>query len=400
MLAARIFYSTCFVLVATLTGLSPLSSQKSATSEVPAARESAFELTATVANPPLGLPPIPVPASNPIEAKKVALGRKLFFDARLSFNQTVSCALCHIPEEGFTSNSLAVPVGFEGRSGRRNAPTLYNVAYFKTLFHDGRETSLETQALSPLIDPTEMANPSIGNLLERIRAMGDYEGLFERAFDGRPLSVETLGMALASYTRLLVSGNSPFDRWYYGKQENAIDEQAKRGFRLFSGKAHCSACHTVGKKHARFTDDEFHDTGLGWHNTFHARPDKRRIRAAPGVYMDVEQGRIDAVRQRQPLNDLGRYEVTTDPADRWAYKTPTLRNIALTAPYMHDGSLKTLEEVVEFFDRGGHDHELRSPLLRALNLTRDEKTALLAFMNTLTGDNVEAIVADARAHHE
>lgn len=361
------------------------------------ASDHAPRYAAVTVRAPLGLPPIPVPESNPIEVSKRQLGRKLFFDRRLSFNRTLSCALCHIPEEGFTTNTLAVPVGFEGRLGRRNAPTLYNVAYMTELFHDGRENALETQVISPLIDPTEMANPSIGALLERIRGLQDYDGMFERAFSGRPLSVDTLGMALASYTRVLVSGNSPFDRWHYGKQSDAIDQEAKAGFALFMGKAGCSQCHTVGPDHALFTDNQFHNVGLGWSNTFARRSDARRVEVAPGAYLQIEQSRIDAFRQQKRRNDLGRYEVTQDPADRWAYKTPTLRNIALTAPYMHDGSIRTLEEAVEFFDRGGYDHELRSPLLKPLGLTPKEKRALVSFLRTLTGDNVAALTQDARS---
>ena len=193
-----------------------------------------------------GLPPVPVPADNALTPAKVALGRKLFYDRRLSLNDTFSCAMCHIPEQGFTNNELATAVGIEGRSVRRNAPTVYNVAYLERLFHDGRETRLEHQVWGPLLARNEMGNPSIGAVIEKIRATPDYAGLFESAFSGRGLAMETIGMAIASYERTLVSGDSPFDRWHYGKDGAAVDEAVKRGFQLFTGKAGCSACHTVG----------------------------------------------------------------------------------------------------------------------------------------------------------
>jgi cytochrome c peroxidase len=350
--------------------------------------------------PPLGLPPIPQPFANPIRPLPAQLGRKLFFDPRLSFNNTISCATCHVPEQGFSSNELAVPVGIEGRSGRRNAPTLYNVAYLQVLFHDGREISLETLIIGPLTNRAEMGNPSIGHVLRTIQELDDYNGRFEEAFEGRTLTLDTLGMAFASYLRLLVSGNSAFDRWLFGGETGALDETALLGFRIFSGKGACSTCHAVTKEYALFTDQRFHNTGMGWRNTMQPRPERQIIRAAPGTELDVERQRIDAVGQLERPNDLGRYEVTLNPADRWAFRTPSLRNVALTAPYMHDGSLSTLEDVIEFYDSGGHNHEHISPLLRPLNLEPAEKHALLAFLRALTGDNIEAVINDGRIGRE
>jgi cytochrome c peroxidase len=350
--------------------------------------------------PPLGLPPIPQPVANPVRASPALLGRKLFFDRRLSFNKTISCAMCHVPEQGFTSNELAVPSGIEGRSGRRNAPTLYNVAYLQALFHDGREISLETLIVGPLINRSEMGNPSIGHVLRTIQDLDDYKGRFEEAFEGRALTLDTLGMAFASYLRLLVSGNSAFDRWWFGGETGALDEAAQLGFGIFTGKGACSTCHAVTKEYALFTDQRYHNTGLGWRNTMQPRPERQFIRPAPGTEFDVEQQHIDALRQLERPNDLGRYEVTLNPADRWAFRTPSLRNVALTAPYMHDGSLSTLEEVIEFYDSGGYNHEHISPLLRPLNLEPAEKHALLAFLRALTGDNIEAVINDGRIGRE
>jgi cytochrome c peroxidase len=369
----------------------------SAVSAAGGAPEISTGLFGVLERPPPGLPPVPQPASNQVDAAKAALGRKLFFDRRLSFNRTLSCAMCHVPEQGFTSNDLSVPIGIEGRSGRRNTPTLYNVAYIEALFHDGREISLETLIVGPLTKDTEMGNPSIGHVLGTMRSLSDYDGLFESAFPGRALSVDTLGMAFASYLRLLVSGNSAFDRWHYGGDAAALEPAAQQGFRIFSGKGGCTACHAVGADHALFTDNRFHNTGIGWRNTVQRKPERRRVLAAPGQELEVEQRHIEAVRQRQRPSDLGRYEVTQDPADLWAFRTPTLRNVALTAPYMHDGSLPTLEDVIEFYDGGGHANERLSPLLRPLNLEDRDKRALAAFLRSLTGDNVESILIDARA---
>jgi len=353
-------------------------------------------LLRVLAAPPLGLPEIPVPETNPITPAKVALGRKLFFDRRLSLNDTFSCAMCHVPEQGFTSNELATAVGIEGRTVRRNAPTIYNVAYFANIFHDGRELSLEHQIWQPLLAINEMGNPGIDMVIEKIQRQPDYDGLFAAAFGGTGPTMESIGMAIASYERLLVSGNSPFDRWYYGGMEKALSEGAKRGYKLFTGKANCAKCHTVGDQYALFTDDSFHNTGLGWQVAQGGSPASYQVQLAPGVKVEVPSRIIDKVGEPFP-SDLGRYEVTQDPADRWRYKTPTLRNVALTAPYMHHGVFSTLQEVVAFYDRGGISNPLLDPRIRPLNLNSQEREDLVAFLLALTGDNVEILVRDAFA---
>jgi cytochrome c peroxidase len=353
-------------------------------------RGRAADLMQLAANPPLGLPPLPVPADNPLSRDRVQLGRKLFYDRRLSHNGTLSCAMCHVPEQGFTVNELATAVGIEGRSVRRNAPTLYNSAYVTRLFHDGRETSLEQQIWGPLLAANEMGNPSVGYVIERLRALPDYSGLFEAAFDGSGPGMETLGMALAAYERTLLSAESAFDRWYYGKQDAALSPAARNGFRLFTGKAGCSGCHRIDEDHALFTDNALHNTGIGYQAAF-AKPTTRSIPVAPGETLEVT---LDRPFRR---NDLGRYEITLDPADRWKYRTPSLRNIALTRPYMHDGSMTSLREVVTFYNAGGVPNENLDPLIRPLALSEAEIDDLVAFLRSLTGDNVDVIVADAFA---
>lgn len=361
-----------------------------------AAGERAAAAARRVATPPLGLPAVPVPPDNPVTAAKVELGRKLFFDRRLSHNGTMSCAMCHLPEQGFTNTELARPVGVEGRSVRRNSPTLLNVAYVPALFHDGRESSLETQVVGPLVERSEMGNPSIGHVIARIRALSDYRGLFERAFGAGP-SVDRLGQAIASYERTLLSAASPFDRWYYGGETGALSAAAVQGFALFTGKAGCAACHTVGLRHALFTDHLFHDTGLGWYNAT-VRTQAQApvtVELAPGVTVAVARSLVESVGEPEPA-DLGRHEVTLDPADVWKFRTPTLRNVGLTAPYMHDGSLRTLVDVVRFYDRGGHQHPGIDARIHPLELSEPEIAALVAFLESLTGDNTDTLAAEAR----
>ena len=354
------------------------------------------ELIKFAEQPPLGLPPVPVPADNPLTAKKILLGRKLFFDRRLSINNTFSCAMCHIPEQGFTNNELETAVGVEGRSGKRNTPTIYNVAYFGKIFHDGRESTLEQQVWAPFLARNEMANPSIGYVINKINAIDEYDGLFEEVFHGRGPTMETIGMALASYQRTLNAADSPFDRWFYGKEKNAVSDQVKRGFRLFTGKGACSSCHLIQEESALFTDDRLHNTGLGYEVSMGRNTGTTKVQLAPGIFTELENSVLESV-SRFEKNDLGLYEVTEDPNDRWKFRTPSLRNVALTAPYMHNGSFHTLREVLDFYNQGGIPNELLSPLIRPLNLTDSEIEDLLAFLQSLTGGNVPILVTDAFA---
>lgn len=356
---------------------------------------SAAQLIKNVRRPPLGLPALPLPDDNPLTEDKINLGRKLFYDRRLSLNNTFSCAMCHIPEQGFTSNEMATAVGVEGRTVRRNSPTLYNVGYARLLFHDGRENSLEQQVWGPLLAPNEMANPSIGYVINKITNLNDYQGLFEQAFD-RPVGMETLGMALASYQRTLNSANSPFDRGYYGHDQRALSAPAQRGFKLFTGKAGCAACHGVGEKYALFTDQQLHNTGIGYLEAMQPPASQQRVQLAPGVFTELPREIMASVSEAKS-NDLGRYEISQNPADRWRYKTPSLRNIGLTAPYMHNGSLGSLRAVVAFYNRGGVANENLDPLIRPLGLKEKEMDELVSFLNALTGDNVKELLADAFA---
>ncbi len=352
---------------------------------------------ARVQKPPLGLPPVPIPADNPPTLAKIALGRKLFFDRRLSANNTMSCAICHIPEQGFTNNELATAVGVEGRSVRRNSPTSYNVAYARTMFHDARDVSLETQIFGPLLAQREMANPSMGLLLEKISKLDNYSVLFRRAFAAPP-NVLNLGQALASYQRTLLSANSPFDRWKFGGDRQAMSAQAVAGFELFIGKAGCGGCHLIGERSALFTDHGLHNTGIGTARDLNGAQDGPPIdvEIAPGVTVKLARDVIRSVGD-PPQKDFGRLEVSDDPADLYRYKTPMLRNVELSAPYMHDGSLRTLRDVVEFYNRGGAPNPGLDPALVPLGLTSSQKKSLVVFLRSLTGDNISALSMDARS---
>jgi len=352
----------------------------------------------SMTNPaPLGLPPVVAPADNPLTPAKVSLGRKLFFDRRLSLNQTISCAMCHVPEQGFAHNELATAVGLEGRTVRRNSPTIYNVGYMKKLFHDARDDRLEHQVWQPLLAVNEMANPSVSAVVNKIRNLTDYDDLFEQAFDGSPAGIATVGMALASYERTIVSGNSAFDRWHFGGETDAMSASARRGFEVFTGKGGCTSCHVIADDYALFTDQMLHNTGIGFERSM--RPpvtEPQRVLLAPGITIDVDPNAVTESSEKPPA-DLGHYEISQDPADRWKYRTPGLRNIALTGPYMHDGSLTSLEDVVSFYVRGGIPNELLDPQLKPLSLNAKEQTDLVTFLESLTGDNIDRLISDAFA---
>jgi len=354
-------------------------------------RQPLFELSV---NPPLGLPAL----SNQLDPAEIDLGRQLFFDRRLSKNETLSCAMCHIPEQGFTQNELATPVGHLGKGVRRNVPSLYNVAFTENLFLDGREQSLESQIWSPLLAENEMANDSREAVVAKLALNALYRERFAETFD-EGLTERTLGRALAAYQRALLSGDSPFDRWYFGGDElaakggsgvNGYPTLAARGFTVFKNRG-CASCHRVNASSALFTDGQFHNTGTGYRRASRAfRPPL--VQLAPGVFVVPT---VDA--ETETFTDDGRYEVTGLEADKWRYRTPSLRNVALTGPYMHDGSIATLEAVVGFYAEGGGGDPAQDPRTRSVQLTQSDQAALVAFLKTLTSSHVDGLVSDARS---
>jgi cytochrome c peroxidase len=345
------------------------------------------DLAALAATTPLGLPPL----ANPPPASRIDLGRRLFFDRRLATNGTLSCGMCHVPEQAFTQNELATPVGIEGRFVRRNAPALYNVGHRRVLFHDGRETSLAAQIWSPLLSGNEMGNPSRDAVLARVAALPEYAAAFREAFpDG--LTAANLGEALAAYERALLSADSPFDRWYYGGDPDAASAAARRGFFVFTDSG-CARCHAFNHRYALFTDDALHRTGIEYASRRREASPVTTLQLAPGVRVPLS---ADAV-PRPDRQDEGAFEVTGREGDRWRYRTPSLRNVALTAPYMHDGSLPSLDAVIDFYDGGAGDDPDRDSALAPLGLSARQRDDLRAFLESLTATNVDALAADARS---
>lgn len=298
----------------------------------------------SVTDIPAGLPAErPIPGDNPLTPVRVQLGRKLFFDPILSDDRTVACATCHDPRHGFASREPRA-IGVRDKKGPRNAPSLWNRAYGTSFFWDGREASLEAQALRPIEDPNEMAS-SLAATVKRLREHPDYPARFQAAF-GEGVSASNLARALASFERTLLLGSSRIDRFRAGDVA-ALTETERHGLWLWESKGGCWNCHSG----PNFTDERFHNTGVSW--------------------------------GKEPL-DLGRFAVTKQDADRGKFRTPTLRGVAWTAPYMHDGSIATLEEVIEFYNRGGTRNPNLDSALQPLGLTRQEVQGLTAFLQALS----------------
>lgn len=305
-------------------------------------------------NAPLGLnlesATYHVPEDNPLTEEKIKLGKRLYFDPALSVDGTVSCASCHVPEKGFADPNL-FSIGVRGQTGTRQAPTIVNRVFSRAQFWDGRAGSLEEQALGPITNPIEMGNPDITVVVERLKKNPDYVQAFEIAFpDAGGLNEQNLARAIASFERTIMSGNSPFDRYIEG-DKSAMNEAAVRGYQLYLTKANCATCHVS----FNFTDETYHNLGVG-------------------------------MTTRKP--DLGRYSVSKLDGHQGAFKTPTLREIANTAPYMSDGSFKTLDEVVDYYNLGAQPNQWLSPKIKPLGLTVEEKRDLVEFLKALSGEVV------------
>jgi cytochrome c peroxidase len=348
----------------------------------------------------LGLPTVPVPANNPQTPEKIALGSRLFNDVRFSATGEVSCATCHASEKAFTDSPLPVSEGINKLTGTRNAPTVVNAAYNKTQFWDGRSPDLEDQALHPFLNPVEMALPNHNVLLRMIRDDRAYVQAFRDVFGIRPrdITMQEVTMAIAAFERTQVAGDSAFDRWYFGAQEDAMSESAIRGFAVFLGNGRCVSCHTIEQDHALFTDHLFHNIGIGINDIAEKVPELARafqVSKNEGVDVDV------AVLTDADTSHLGRFAVDDQLSSMGAFKTPTLRNIAITAPYMHDGSLATLRETVDHYNNGGVTiagnpvNAFLSGGIRPLNLSEQEIEDLVTFMEALTSSQFENMAATA-----
>jgi cytochrome c peroxidase len=336
------------------------------------------------AMPPLprGVLPPDIPPGNPLTAPKIELGKKLYFDPRLSRDNTVSCATCHDPGKGFAEHD-AVSTGVGGAKGVRNAPTVLNAAFLRDQFWDGRAATLEDQALQPLVNPVEMAMADHASVATKLQGLAEYGPLFERAFGDSRVTIQRVVQAIASFERTLLDVEAPIDRFLAGNQ-GAISESAKRGWTLFNGKARCSTCHGYVSAFPLFTDEQYRNIGV----------------AAKAVNFNELAGKVERHPETLPqlsheegINQLGRFLVTHERKDIGAFKTPQLRNIALTAPYMHDGSEKTLLDVIEFYDRGGNPNPWIDGGMRPLGLTSEEKADLVELLKTFTGEHLDRFEA-------
>lgn len=295
---------------------------------------------------------VPTPPTNLVYSQKVELGKQLYFDGRLSKNNAVSCAFCHNPGTGF-ADARQFSIGVVGTAGGRQSPTIFNTAFIPLQFWDGRAGSLEEQALGPIHNPIEMAETH-ENVVKKLGKIKGYQQQFRAVF-GTDVNLQGIAEAIAAYERTIISTNSAFDKFVMGDPK-AMDEAAVRGMALFKGKARCILCHNG----SNFTDNRFHNLGVP---------------------------QVGSLKE-----DLGRFDVSRAERDKGAFKTPTLRSITETAPYMHDGVFKTLEEVVEFMNNGGGANPNLSQLVKPLGLTAEEKTDLVAFLKALTGEPIKFVM--------
>lgn len=318
-----------------------------------------------------------IPSANPMSREKVALGRSLFFDKRLSADRTISCATCHDPARAFTDgNRLAVGVG--AKEGTRNTPTILNAVFAETLFWDGRAGSLEEQVSHPIMSSFEMGMSGKQELIDRLSSVPAYRRQFKQVFNSEGISLDTIAKAIAAYERTLLSGNSTFDRFIAG-DNSAITAGQQRGWELFKGKAKCIECHTYSSGAPFFTDFKFHNTGIAATDSlFNALSE--RLSGAKETPLSLAHS--------AGFSELGRFTVTVKNEDVGAFKTPTLRDVELTSPYMHDGSLRTLIDVVQFYNRGGSSNSHLDARISPLDLTPAEVNDLVEFMRTLTSADV------------
>lgn len=351
--------------------------------------------------PGLGLPAVPVPADNPQTPEKIALGKKLFEDKRFSSTGTVACANCHDARKAFTDGPLKVSKGIRNLTGTRNAPTVLNAAYMEKQFWDGRSPSLEDQALHPFLNPVEMGLESHEPILRIVRSDPEYVRAFREVFGktGDGVTMKEVTQAIASFERTVVSGDSPFDRFWFRGEEKALTPAQRRGFDLFVNKGRCVSCHVVEQTTALFTDSRFHNVGVGINEV------QRDVPAIAGEFLSaVARGAdVDVKVLSDPRSsELGRFAVSRAFDDLGAFKTPTLRNVAATAPYMHDGSLATLRDVVVHYDNGGvtkkgqRVNDFLSGGIRPLDLTEGEIDDLVAFMEALTSPQFQHLAKPAK----
>jgi cytochrome c peroxidase len=323
------------------------------------------------------LPPL-IPENNSLTQAKIDLGQKLYFDPRLSVDDSVSCATCHDPRKGF-ADGRKVAEGVGKKTGVRNSPTVLNAAYYEQQFWDGRAETLEDQAKQPLINPVEMAMPSHAAVEEKLRKLPEYPPLFAQAFGKPEITIDRVAQAIASFERTIISFSAPIDRFLAGDQ-NALSVSAKRGWDLFNGKARCNTCHGHVSVLPTFSDNKYHNIGVAMKDQNFAELARRVASTTPDPA---------SLAHTPGATELGRFLVTKEQKDIGAFKTPGLRNIELSAPYMHDGSEATLADVMEFYNKGGVDNPFLDGGMRPLGLNEQNIADLVELMKAFTSDDLK-----------
>jgi cytochrome c peroxidase len=350
---------------------------------MPQQQQRLDQLIPGLTTPPPGVDPtawtsIYVPTGNELTADRIALGRKLYFDTRLSKDRTLACATCHDVSRGFTDRR-SVSEGIGDHLGKRSAPTTMNAALLQTQFWDGRSPSLEEQAKLPILNPIEMGHPDSSSAMAAVQSDPSYQSLFQKAY-GRAPNYDDLGRALASFERTLIFLNAPFDRFSAGDL-TALSPAAQRGLALFNGKARCVSCHMINSSNPLGTDNLFHNIGVS------ARTKNFEALAGQALGMlrqaDNTQA-LDRLAIETDMSELGRFLVSKRRQDIGAFKTEQLRNVGLTAPYMHDGSLHTLWDVMDHYNKGGETNAYLDGGIEPLNLSEDEINDVVAFLFALT----------------
>jgi cytochrome c peroxidase len=333
--------------------------------------------------PPSGIDPIAwaniyIPAGNELTPERIALGRKLYFDTKLSKDGSVACATCHDVSRGFTDRR-SVSEGIKDQLGQRSSPTTMNAALLQSMFWDGRAPSLEEQAKLPILNPVEMGHPDSASVMAAVTSDPSYGSLFQRAY-GRAPNYDDLGRALASFERTLIFLDAPFDSYLAGDTK-AISPSAQRGLELFNGKARCVSCHMINSSNPLGTDNLFHNIGVS------ARKQNFESLAQKGlaaIQSNSNEQALDKLAIETDLSELGRFLVSRQRQDIGAFKTEQIRNVGITAPYMHDGSLRTLWDVMDHYNKGGETNAYLDGGIEPLNLSEDEINDVVAFLFTLT----------------
>ena len=334
---------------------------------------------------PLGVSPalynIAVPVDRRPTPEQIALGDKLFNDKRLSADDSVSCATCHDPKHAFTDGKTT-SVGIKNQAGQRNSPTVLNALFNATQFWDGRAATLEDQAILPILNPIEMGMPNADAVVAKVKGLPDYPETFQKVF-GRELNAQDLAGAIAAFERTKYSGNARFDRYLRGDAQ-ALNASEQRGWAVFNGKGRCNSCHAGNAVSPLFSDQKFHNIGIAAH-----KQDFTQLAVqALNTVRTGDAKQIDELALQTKFSELGRFMVTKNENDVGGFKTPTLRNVGVTGPYMHDGSMVTLWDVIDHYNKGGTANPYLDGGMQRLGLTEPEIDDLVAFLFALTSDDL------------